>query len=231
MTPSENTPEEIRAYVRSYLQDGRKLYAGQAERNRKDAAPSPPDTPLLKLRSAKDRREAAAWAEMSDRYVVEFDRAIGAVEREFAAEEVRVISDLDRLATSLDALAARCATGPDEGPFCWLKLTGARGVAKLAKKLRGDRWRRWLANVLADLAKVEARPAPVYVLRKSGVDLAWNGFGWVELDAKPFRYTRREHAEREAKSMETVPTWIEVVEGEPITDDRATGRTLTKRKP
>jgi len=157
MTPTENTPEEVRAYVLRYLRDGRKLYAGQADRCRQASVESPMGTPVEEVRNARERREAAVWAEMSDRYVAEFDRAIAAVDREFAAEEVRVIGDLDRLATSLDALAARCAMGPDDGPFCWLKLTGAGGVAKLAKTLRcGQWWRRWLVNVLADLAKAEA---------------------------------------------------------------------------
>jgi hypothetical protein len=56
----------------------------------------------------------------------------------------------------------------------------------------------------------------VYVLRKTGTDLAWNGIGrWVPLDAQVMRYSRREYAEREAKTLETTPTWIEEVEGEP----------------
>lgn len=146
--PNDISDAEIRDHIVRILQRGREEYARQAERNRLTVESR--DRVFV---TGRIRREAEQWADMSDRYVAEFDRAITAVEREFAGE-TGVIGDLDRFATSLDALAERCANGPQEGPLCWLRLTASGAVAKTARTLRGRKWRAWLLHVLQGLGEV-----------------------------------------------------------------------------
>ena len=59
-----------------------------------------------------------------------------------------VLADLERLTTSLDALAATCRDVGVEH-IATQPLILAHEVSKLAKKLRGARWRGWLTAVVA----------------------------------------------------------------------------------
>ena len=78
--PNDISDREVRDHIVRILQRGREEYARQAERNRLTAESRDP----YAFVSGRARREAEEWSAMSDRYVAEFDRAIAALEREFA---------------------------------------------------------------------------------------------------------------------------------------------------
>lgn len=62
-----------------------------------------------------------------------------------------VLADLERLTSSLDALAATCREVGVEH-IATQPIVFAHDVAKMAKKLRGARWRGWLTAIVVAMS-------------------------------------------------------------------------------